>query len=492
MLTLKAQKGHIDVTPEHTVAFFSTEEDIKNNTIRVPDNITQIINDINLSGFKGKKGKSLFVPLKKNPRIIIIGLGKQKNLSIEDIRNAASTITAECRSHDISSVHVIPPEITGQDPVSVEQAVAEGVYLANYDFDVYKTKKEDAQKLLREVIIHSHDRIKCASALKDTATICENVLQCRNMINETSDNTTPELVAKKAKKLSSLKNVTCKVYDKKDIEKMGMGLITAVGRGSSNPPKLVVLRYKGDPGSSKWTAVVGKGITFDTGGINLKPSKSIEDMRMDMAGAAASMYTLRTVAELGMKKNIMAVLPLSENMVSGTSYKPGDVFRAYNGKTVEIGNTDAEGRLVLADALAFTEDKLKPSVIIDMATLTGACLICFGEIVAGLMTENDAIADHLYKSGERTGDRLWRLPLYEDYAEDIKSDIADLNNISSSRHAGTIIGATFLKNFVKKTPWAHIDIAGTAWISKKRGYRPRYATGYGIRLLTDFVKNIDL
>ena len=368
MLKLKAYTSHIDVTPDHTVAFFTTEEDIKKNNIRVPENIVRVIHDINFSGFKAKKGKSLFVPLKTNPRIIIIGLGKNRNISIEDVRNAASAIAIECKTHAVSSVHIIPPEITGHDSITIEKAVAEGVYLANYDFNTYKTKKEDANSLLKEVILHSHDKNKCASALKETATICENVLQCRNMINETSDNTTPELIARRAKKLSSLKNVNCKVYDKKEIEKMGMGLITAVGRGSSNPPKLVILKYKGDPGSKKWTALVGKGITFDSGGMNLKPSKSIEDMRMDMAGAAASMYTLKTVAELGMKKNIMAVLPLSENMVSGTSYKPGDVFRAYNGKTVEIGNTDAEGRLILADALAFTEDKLKPSMIIDMAT----------------------------------------------------------------------------------------------------------------------------
>jgi len=491
MLTITAHTKTIDANPDNTIAIFTTEEDLKNSTFTIPDNISNIINDINLDGFRGKKATSLFVPLKKNPMIIIIGLGKKKDITIEGLRNAGAKVTHECRLHRIHMVHIIPPVISGFEQISVEYAIAEGVYLSNYDFDIYKTKKEDAPGLLKKVIIHSDDKKSITKALNDLVIISENVLQCRNMINDTSDRTTPDHIARYAKKLSTIKGVSCKVYSGKDIEKMGMGLFMAVSRGSSNPPKLVVLKYRGNTRSDMWAAIIGKGITFDSGGINLKPSKSIEDMRMDMAGAAGCMYTLKSVAELGIKKNLIAVLPLCENMVSGNSYKPGDIFKAYNGKTVEIGNTDAEGRLILADALAFTEDRLKPALMVDMATLTGACLISFGEIVAGLLTENDKIADELFESGERTGDRLWRLPLYEDYAEDIKSDIADINNISSSRHAGTIIGATFLKNFVKQTPWAHIDIAGTAWISKKRGYRTKYATGYGIRLLCDFIKNVD-
>ncbi len=492
MLTIKAHAETIDAIPENTIAIFATEEDLESCTLKLPENISDIVNDINFTGFKGKKNASLFVPLKKSPMIIVIGLGKRKDITIEGIRNAGAKVTYECRLHRIDTVHVIPPVVSGYRQVSIEYAITEGIYLSNYDFDIYKTKKDDAPGLLKKVIVHSNDKKACTAALKDLAITGENVLQCRNMINDTSDKTTPAHIAKYAKKLSAIKGVSCRVYGKKDIEKMGMGLLMAVSRGSSNPPKLVVLKYRGNTNSNKWAAIIGKGITFDTGGINLKPSKSIEDMRMDMSGAASCMYTLKTVAELGIKKNLIAVLPLCENMVSGNSYKPGDVFKGYNGKTVEIGNTDAEGRLILADALAFTEDRLKPSLMIDMATLTGACLISFGEIVAALLTDNNNIAENLFNSGERTGDRLWRLPLYDDYADDIKSDIADINNISSTRHAGTIIGATFLKNFVKKTPWAHIDIAGTAWISKKRGYKSKYATGFGIRLLSDFIKNIDL
>jgi leucyl aminopeptidase len=284
----------------------------------------------------------------------------------------------------------------------------------------------------------------------------------------------------------------CTVYNEKEIARMKMGLLTAVSRGSSNPARLVVLRYRGDAKSRRSIALVGKGITFDSGGLNLKSSGNIEGMRSDMAGAAACLCAIRAAAELGLRRNITVVIPLAENMPGSRSYKPGDVYRAYNGKTVEIGNTDAEGRLVLADALAYTVDRLKPDMVIDIATLTGACIVCLGEIVAGYLTSDDRLSEMLFSAGEKTGERLWRLPLYREYAEDIKSDFADMNNVAPGRKAGTIIGAVFLKNFVGKTPWAHIDIAGTSWFSKKRGYRPRYATGYGVRLFIELLKNLDV
>lgn len=268
-----------------------------------------------------------------------------------------------------------------------------------------------------------------------------------------------------------------------------MGLLLAVNRGSKIPPQLVVLKYNGNPKSKKYFAVVGKGITFDSGGMNLKPSGHMETMRMDMSGAAAALYTIKTVADLQLKKNVYAVIPLTENLISNSAYRPGDVFKSYSGKTVEIGNTDAEGRLILADALSFTEDKLNPDYIIDMATLTGACLIALGETVAALLSTDEKLAEMIKNASDKTGDKIWQLPLYDEFAENMKSDIADIKNISSDRNAGTIMGAIFLKNFIKDTKWAHIDIAGTAWYSKPRGYRPKNATGYGVRLVTEVIKN---
>jgi leucyl aminopeptidase len=279
------------------------------------------------------------------------------------------------------------------------------------------------------------------------------------------------------------------VYGKKEIEKMKMGLLLAVNRGSKKPPRLVVLKYRGNPRSNKYFALVGKGITFDSGGMNLKPTGHIEDMRTDMAGAASALYALKSAAELKLKKNIYAVLPLTENMLANDSYRPGDVFTAFDGTTVEIGNTDAEGRLILADALAFTVKRLRPDCIVDIATLTGACLVTFGELVAGYVTTDEALGKLLEEAADATGDRIWELPLFKDYEENLKSDIADICNISPEKNAGTIMGGIFLKNFVNKTRWAHVDIAGTARYSKPRGYRPKNATGFGVRLLVEALIN---
>jgi leucyl aminopeptidase len=314
---------------------------------------------------------------------------------------------------------------------------------------------------------------------------------CRDMINETSDRCNPVTFAAEAKKLARAGGMTCRVYGKNEIQKMKMGLLMAVSRGSSYPPRMIVINYRGNPKEKKSIAIVGKGITFDSGGMNLKPSGHMETMRSDMSGAASCLYAVMAAAELRLKVNLTAVIPLCENMLSNNSFRPGDIFTAYNGKTVEIGNTDAEGRLILADALAYTVDRLKPDCIIDIATLTGACLVCFGEIIAGMLSTDDKLAERLFRAGEKSGERLWRLPLYREYDDDMKSDFADINNVSAGRNAGTIMGAVFLKNFVDKTPWAHIDIAGTSWYSKPRGYKPKHATGFGVRLFIDLLKQME-
>jgi leucyl aminopeptidase len=297
------------------------------------------------------------------------------------------------------------------------------------------------------------------------------------------------MIASEAKNIK-VKGLSISVLGKKDLEKLNMGLILAVNRGSKIPPALVVMKYTGDPKSSKYTAFVGKGLTFDSGGMNLKPSGHMETMRMDMSGAAAVLYAVKSIAELKLNVNVYGVMPLTENMLSNDSYRPGDIFKSYSGKTVEIGNTDAEGRLILADALAYTEKVLKPAFIIDLATLTGAVVTTFGETVAAYLSTSEDLSEYIRISSEETGEKTWRLPFYQDYEDRMKSDIADISNVSSEKNAGTITGGVFLKSFISNTPWAHIDIAGTAWYSKKRGYRPKYATGYGVRLLSEIIRKI--
>jgi len=490
-MKITAREKKFDFKPKDTIAIFLTEEYQKENLAQIPPTLSFIKEKISFRYFKAKPGEVMFAAMSDSPAVIIAGLGKREDITRESLRNAAASVIETCKRKRISSVCVIPPALEKIRPPELVQSMAEGLCLSNYVFSRYKSKSDELQKPVEEAIICTEWTAGIQSLLDETRIICENSLECRNLINETSDQSNPVAIAKEARRLSGLRGVSCTVYGKRDIEKMRMGLLLAVSRGSAYPPQLVVLRYRGNPRSTKSLAIVGKGITFDSGGLNLKPSGHIEDMRTDMSGAAACLYAVRAAAQLRLKKNLYAVIPLCENMVGNTSYRPGDVYTSYSGKSVEIGNTDAEGRLILADAIAFAEHRLKPSRIIDIATLTGACLVCFGEIIAGLLSNNDDLAETLFEAGESTGERLWRLPLYKEYGDDLKSDIADTSNVSSSRNAGTIVGAMFIKNFVRNTPWAHIDIAGTAYISKQRGYRPKHATGYGVRLLIETLKRLE-
>lgn len=472
---------------DDTVATLMAEESTSAPLEHLPEEISFVGDSINLASFKGKSGDVLFIPIKGRPSVILCGLGKTRDVSRETIRNSCAHIIAECQKRKIDTIHCIIPSVSHLPEEDVFSSVAEGLYLSNYSFSRYKSSKESENRVAKAILHGRGDATETIA--RETEIICRCALECRDMVNESSDRCTPKDFADEAKKISHTHSLRCTVMDEKEIEKAGMGLLASVGRGSPNPPRLVIVRYKGDQKSSKIIALVGKGITFDSGGLNLKPSGNIETMRSDMAGAAACLYTIKAAAELGLKKNIVAVMPLAENMPGGASYRPGDVYRSYNGKTVEIGNTDAEGRLILADALAYTSANLKPDYMIDIATLTGACIISLGEAIAGLMTPHDGLAQLLFDAGEKTGEKIWRLPLAKEYEEDLKSDFADLINVASGRKAGTIMGALFLKNFVSSIPWAHIDIAGPSWFSKKRGYRPKNATGFGVRLFMEFLKN---
>lgn len=484
MLTLQAKKFD-SIPSEGTVALLCTEEQIANNSF-IPQQLSDVFAFINTKTFKAKPGTYFFAALKDRPSIVLAGLGSKKDVTQETLRNAASVIVGACMDKFVTHVYIVIPEILHFTDSA--RCIAEGVYLSNYAFNRYKTKKDEITPLLEKVILLCDNPGELSPILKEVEIVCSNTLLCRDLVNETTENANPVTIAKLAKKIASQSKIKCTVYNKKDIEKMKMGLLLAVSRGSIYPPQLVVMHYKGAPEKKDAVAIVGKGITFDTGGINLKPSGHIETMRTDMAGAAACIYTIRAIAQMKLPVNVYAVIPLAENMISHTAYKPGDIFTAYNGKTVEIGNTDAEGRLILADAISFTEKKFKPKAIVDIATLTGACIVSFGEIVAAYLTSDESLSTALFKASESTGEKIWRMPLYKEYNEEIKSEIADIVNVPPVRNAGTIIGATFLKNFVENTPWAHIDIAGTSWYSKKRGYNPKNATGFGVRLLYEFVK----
>jgi leucyl aminopeptidase len=488
-MILAAKKDGQTFKKEDVVILFLAEQGRAELKKSLPGALSYIEKRLNLSFFKGKQSEVMFFPFADHPTIILCGMGKKDEIDAESLRRSAAGTVALCRDRSINRVNVIIPEIQNIDGGRVLASIAEGIYLANYGFDKYKTKANDNGKPLLISATFLTNAKNAAPILRRVGIISRNTLLCRDLINETSEKSDSQGIAREARALGKIPGVTCTVYGKKDLENMKMGLLLAVNKGSRRPPQLVVLKYQGARRSKKSIALVGKGITFDSGGINLKPSGHIEDMRTDMAGAAAVMYALKSAAELKLPRNLYAVLPLTENMLSNESYRPGDVFTAYNGTTVEIGNTDAEGRLILADALAFTEKKLKPDAIIDVATLTGACLTTFGELVAGYVTTDDGMGAALERAGEATGELIWRLPLFKDYEENLKSDIADICNIPAERNAGTIMGGIFLKNFIKNKRWTHLDIASTARATKQRGYRPKNATGFGVRLLVEAVTN---
>ena len=425
----------------------------------------------------------VYVPL-KGISLIIVGIGK--DAAAETLRRAAASAVRSAIKHELSSLTVVVPDMDNLAAETSLRSAAEGILLGNYSFDRYKAKKK---KLLAEAAFVSSAK-NAAVVLKDVQSVCDNTLLCRDLVNGTSEEVTPEAIAALAKRIAKSSKLKCDIISGKKIGRLGMGLFEAVSRGSIHEPQLIMLSYKGDPTSKETTALVGKGITFDSGGYNLKPTGHMEDMRCDMAGAAAVLYAIDAVAKLRLKKNVTAYLAVCENMIGSKAYKPGDVFTAYDGTTVEILSTDAEGRLVLSDTIAYAVKNHKPARIVEASTLTGACVTTFGELYAGLLTKDAMLRAKLEEAAASTGERLWALPLDSDYEKDLESDIADMRNINPERKAGTIAGGIFLSRFAKETPFAHLDIAGTAWISKDRGVNPKNATGFGVRLLAEFVSKL--
>jgi leucyl aminopeptidase len=365
------------------------------------------------------------------------------------------------------------------------RAAMEGALLGAYRFSRYKSEMP--------VMVEKMEFVGQAVSREDlqrTRTICDAVWYARDLVNENASIMTPLRLAAEARSLGRKTGMRVTVLDEKVIAKKGLRLLAAVGQGSPTPPRLVFLEYRGDRGSNQWQVIAGKGITFDSGGQNLKPTGSIETMRIDMAGAAVVLGAMRALAALKPRVNVVGCIASAHNAIGAKAYFPGDIYPSFAGKTVEINSTDAEGRLVLADALAYCIKTYRPIRIVDLATLTGSVVAALGDIVAGLYANDDDLAAALFASGERTGERIWRFPLYQEYRDSLKSDLADLRNLSKFKkgYAGSITGAAFIQEFVGETPWAHFDIAGTAWNEgAARGEVPQYATGFGVRLLVDFL-----
>ena len=443
--------------------------------------------------FQGKEGETivLYVSGQSEKRVLLLGLGLSSSLNVEKLRRAYAAVVKTCHKHKWEEINLCIPECLSMSRDDIIKGVSEGLLLPNYVFTALKHHSIQDEKpvVLTKATFLGGSKADLQLA-KKYAVISESVNFVRDLVNGNADDVTPQYLSAVAKGLEKTCNhVKTTVFDKKRIEKEKMGLLLAVNRASNLEPAFIMVSYRGNVKSSDHTVIVGKGVTFDTGGLLIKPRGGMETMKDDMAGAAAVMGVIQAISSLGLKINVTAVIPTTENSIGSKSYKPGDVYKSYSGRTVEIVDTDAEGRLILADALSYTVKNLKPSRVIDVATLTGSIMVALGEEASGLMSNHDVLADLLARAGSETGERVWRMPLYDEYKDQLKSDIADIKN-TGSRFGGAITAATFLKEFVEEVPWAHLDIAGTAFHSESKRYLPKYATGVGVRLLVSLLESL--
>ena len=444
--------------------------------------------------FTGKPAELLSVMAPPNlsvGRILLVGLGDLKALDSLTLQRIGGTLVGQLNAAGEKAAAVRLDGVTAGklSPAEAAAELAMGARLRAYRFDRYRTnEKPDTKPSLARLAVMTDELAAARKAAGIREKIADGVFLTRDLVTEPPNVLYPESFAKRCEALSKL-GVEVEVLDEKRMKKLGMEALLAVGMGSERRSKLVVMQWNGAPKSKKQAplALVGKGVTFDTGGISLKPAAGMWDMKFDMGGAGAVTGAMAAIAGRKAKANVVGVLALAENMPSGNAQRPGDVVSSMSGQTIEVLNTDAEGRLVLADALWYAQDRFKPSAMVNLATLTGAMMVALGQHQAGVFSNDDTLSQRLVAAGAAVGEKLWPMPMGEEYDKEIDSQIADVKNIASGRWGGSIIGAQFLKRFVNDVPWAHLDIAGVAWSEKAKPITPRGATGYGVRLLDRLV-----
>ncbi len=422
-------------------------------------------------------------------RVLLTGLGKKGEFDLEKWRGAASKAGQFIRNAGIKQFAFPVKKFNGHSEAELTESFVTGLLLGVYQFNEFKTLERDKIKKIEEVILLGEKEKEInliGDGLRTGEIISRGVYLARDLVNGPSNQVTPTVLAERAKEIAKDFGMEIQVLGVGETEAMGMGAFVAVAKGSQEPGKFIVLEYNKGKGLDT-IALVGKGITFDSGGISIKPSENMERMKDDMSGAAAVMATMQAASRLQLPFHLVGLMPATENLPSGKAYKPGDILRTLSGQTVEVISTDAEGRLVLSDALTYSL-RYKPKAIIDLATLTGACVIALGDYVIGLLGNDDSLLKRIEEASSKTGEKVWRLPLWDEYFEYLKSDVADFRNVGT-RAAGTIIGAIFLSKFLGKTPWVHLDIAGPASIDKERPYIPKGGTGAGVRLLIQMLRD---
>jgi len=446
-----------------------------------------------LKDMQGKLGKLNIIPVpgkKSAQRILLAGLGKKEGLTKDTIRLVSGKIAQKARELKLKEFSIIAPPSFVNDQISSVSQIVEGSKMALYKFDKFKAEKADNSPDLTIIVSKSN---KVSQAIKTAIIVADGAIFTKSIANLPPNECTPSTLANFAKIISKKNKMKCSIISKPELKKRGFGGITAVGQGSKNEPKLIVLEHNRGPRNGKPIVLVGKAVTFDTGGISLKPGEKMDEMKFDKCGGCTVLGIMKAVSELKLPINVVGIIPSVENMPGGESYRPGDIIKLYNGKTAEILNTDAEGRLILADALSYGEKHYSPKTIINFATLTGACIIALGNNVAGMVSNNEKLTKKINESSKRTMEEVWALPLNQDYMDMIKSEVADMKNIGIGRAAGTITAAAFLRNAIEDTPWTHIDIAGVAWTqiaTKEKSYNPKGATGFGVRLILDYLQNL--
>lgn len=462
-------------------------------------NLEQVFNvrfsPLQKKNFLAKEGSQIRVSNKdgKPDAVVISKVKVDGSFSVDYFRNHLAGFLPSLESEKLKHLHIFIPkyEIFKKHFTNEEyyyQSFIEGILLGNYSFDKYKDDRKTSADL--NVYFYADNQKKLNQALTTASVLMEGVNFTKELQNEPGSVLTPAELSKRITNILPGYGVRVTVFNEKEIKKRKMGGLLAVGSGSANPPRFVLMNYHGTAKNkkSKTVALVGKGVTFDSGGISIKPAGNMGEMKADMSGAAVVAGTILAAAKAKLPVDIIGVIPSAENMPSGSSMRPGDIVVTASGKSIEVDNTDAEGRMILADALDYAS-KLKPDVIIDLATLTGACVVALGEFAAGLFTKDEKLADALYNSGLKTYDRVWRLPMWDDYNDLIKSDVADVKNVGG-RWGGAITAAKFLEKFVDKDiSWAHLDIAGPAIANGLNNYTKKFMTGFGVRLLFDYLAN---
>src|SRR5579863_390396 len=492
-MQIEVLTGNLRAAPSDIAIIGQFEEGGSKEALSIDRTLKGTIQELRRSGeFSGKFMEFSLLHLFGKPvprRLLLVGLGSQGRFDLERVRQIMGKAASRIREMALPSfsASLLGAGLVKLNVRDCAQAMAEGAILGTYRFTQFKTDPSEQKTEPREfrLVVDESLAAQVQRGVNRGRIIAEATNYARDLCNSPSNILTPSVLVREAEALATEFGLRLQVFERQELEQMGMGAFMGVARGTAEPPKLIVLEFDGAKRAGKPVALVGKSVTFDSGGISLKPAEKMEQMKYDMSGGAAVLGTIRAAAQLKLPVNLVGVLPATDNMPGGSAIHPGDVVKSLSGKTIEVINTDAEGRLCLADALTYVT-RYNPSAVIDLATLTGACVVALGQHAIGLLTNNSKLAGKIHQAGEETGERTWELPLWPEYEEQIKSDVADLKNVGG-RPAGTITAAAFLRHFTGDFPWVHLDIAGTAWNEQDRPYVPKGSTGIGVRLLIQFL-----